>query len=200
MALSTRDRRALLLLGAALIAMAFVYFWPTDTGEVVRPAESSVAGAERRLEALRERAASVPGKQKLADGVMEQLKAREKGLIEADTAAQAQAQLTQVIRKMMRAQSPPMDTGQVELLPIRALGKDYAEAMVTISTNCRIEQLVNLLADVSKQPEAIATRELRVLAADARQKSINVRLTISGVLPRRLAPVAADSRREGNLF
>jgi hypothetical protein len=197
--LNARDRRALLLLGAAVIVTAFVYFWPTGTGEVVRPAESSVAGAERRLERLRELAATVPGKQKMVDGVMEQVKAREKGLVEADTAAQAQAQLTQVIRKVMRAQTPPMDTGQVELFPIRALGKDYGEAVVTVGTNCRIEQLVNLLADLSKQPEAIATRELRITAADPRQKSISVRLTVSGVLPKRLVPVI-DSRREGNLF
>ena len=199
--LNERDRRALMLLGASLLVMALVYFWPAGTGEVVKPSESSVPGAERRLERLRELAATVPGKQKLADGVTAQLKAREKGLIDADTPAQAQAQLTQVIRKLMRAQSPPMDTGQVELAPIQPLGKDYGEAIVTINTNCRIEQLVNLLADVSKQPEAIATRELRVTAADPRQKLIGVRLSISGAIPRRLV-AEADQRRAtgGNLF
>jgi len=157
--------------------------------------------AERRLERVRELAATVAGKQKLLDGVAAQLKAREKGLIEAETAAQAQAQLSQVIRKLMRAQSPPMETGQVELGQIQPLGKYYGEALVTIGTNCRIEQLVNLLADLSRQPEAIATRELRVLAADARQKTIGVRLTVSAVLPRRLVPVTTDSRTTGgNLF
>ena len=201
MKLEQRDRRALTMLGGALIVTAAVYFWPAGTGEVVRPSDSSSPMAERRLERLRELAATVPGKQKLLDGVMTQLKAREKAVIEADTAAQAQAQLSQVIRKLMRAQTPPMETGQVELAPIQPLGKDYGEALVTIGTNCRIEQLVNLLADVSRQPEAIATRELRILAGDPRQKVLSVRLTISGVLPRRLVPVN-DQRRApgGNLF
>lgn len=201
MKIEARDRRALSLLGVAALVTAFVYFWPTDTGEVVRASESSVPMAERRLERVRELAATVPGKQKLLDGVVAQLKAREKGLIEAETGAQAQAQLSQVIRKLMRAQSPPMETGQVELGPIQALGKDYGEAVLTIGTNCRIEQLVNLLADLSRQPEAIAPRELRVLAADARQKTIGVRLTVSAVLPRRLVPVTAEARTTGgNLF
>jgi len=199
--LDARDRRALTLLGVAALITTLVYFWPTGTGDVVRPSESSVPMAERRLERVRELAATVAGKQKLLDGVAAQLKAREKGLIEAETAAQAQAQLSQVIRKLMRAQSPPMETGQVELGQIQPLGKDYGEALVTIGTNCRIEQLVNLLADLSRQPEAIATRELRVLAADARQKTIGVRLTVSAVLPRRLVPVTTDSRTTGgNLF
>jgi hypothetical protein len=194
--LNQRDRRALAFLAAGLLVTALVYFWPAPASDVVRPAESSVPTAERRLDRLREIAATVPGKQKLVDGVTAQLKEREKGLIEADTGAQAQAQLTQVIRRLMRAQSPPMDTGQVELGAIQAFGKDYGEAIVTFNTNCRIEQLVNLLADLSKQPEAIATRELRVLAADPRQKLISVRLAVSGVLPRRLVP-AIDQQRGG---
>lgn len=202
MTLAARDRRALQLLGGALAIMAIVYFWPAAAGEVVQPVESSAPMAERRLEKLRELSATLPGKQKLLDGVVAQLKTREKGLIEAETPAQAQAQLSQVIRKLMRAQSPPMETGQVELGSVQPLGQDYGEAILTISTNCRIEQLVNLLADVSRQPEAMSTRELRILAADPRQKTIGVRLTISAVLPRRLV-AAADQRRAamgGNTF
>lgn len=196
--LNSRDRRALALLGAALFLTAIVYFWPAGAGDVVRPNESSVPTAERRLARLREITATVPGKQKVVDGVLAQLKDREKGLIEAETGAQAQAQLTQVIRKLMRAQSPPMDAGQVELGTVQALGKDYGEAIVSFNTNCRIEQLVNLLADLSRQPEAIATREMRVLAADPKQKLISVRLSVSGVVPKRLVP-AIDQQR-GGLF
>ena len=202
MTLAARDRRALQLLAGAMAVMAIIYFWPTGTAEVVEPSTSSAPMAERRLERLRELAATLPGKQKLLDGVVAQLKTREKGSIEAETPAQAQAQLSQVIRKLMRAQSPPMETGQVELGSVQPLGQDYGEAILTISTNCRIEQLVNLLADVSRQPEAMSTRELRILAADPRQKTIGVRLTISAVLPRRLV-AAADQRRAsmgGNQF
>ena len=133
MNMGTRDRRALAWLGASLAVTALVYLWPTDTGDVVKPMQSSAPTAERRLERLRELAATVPGKQKLVDGVVAQLRAREKGLIDADTPAQAQAQLSQILRKLMRAQSPPMDVGQMEMIPIQAFGKDYGESMVTVS-------------------------------------------------------------------
>ena len=52
------------------------------------------------------------------------------------------------------------------------------------------------LADVSAQPESIATHELQVRAQDARQKTLGVRLTVSGVLPKRLAP----ERKGANVF
>ncbi len=97
MNMEARDRRALALLGGSFIAMAIVYFWPVGTGDVVRATQNSAPMAERRLEKLRELAASVPGKQKLVDGVVAQLREREKGIIEADTASQAQAQLTQTL-------------------------------------------------------------------------------------------------------
>ncbi|MCC6538311.1 MAG: hypothetical protein IT162_12215 [Bryobacterales bacterium] len=201
MNLSDRDRRALIIWVAAMVLGAVVYFWPSGTGDVVPPTVNNVAAAEKRLDRLREIAATVPGKQALADGIAVQLKAREKGLIEAETAAQAQAQLSQLLRKLMRAQSPPMDMGQSELGPIMALGADYGEAPLTVSTTCRIEQLVNLLADLSRQPELIATREMRVNAADARQKTINVRLTISGLVPKRLVPTDAQRRsNNGGMF
>jgi hypothetical protein len=68
--------------------------------------------------------------------------------------------------------------------------------LVSIGTNCRIEQLVNLLADISAQPEMIATEDLRITVADAGQKIIGVRLTVSGAMSRALVP----ERKGGILF
>lgn len=197
MTLQPRDKRALMLLLAATILSAIIYFWPQGGGApVVAPAVNSIPLAEQRLARLRQTVATIPGKEQLLAGVVAQLKEREKGLIEAETAAQAQAQLLQIVRRLLRAQSPPLELGQVDMGAVQLLRDDYAEALVSVSLNCRIEQVVNLLADISAQPEAIATHELQVRAGDARQKTVNVRLTVSGVLPRRLAP----QRPEGSVF
>jgi type II secretory pathway component PulM len=195
--LQPRDKRALMLLSAAIVLSAIIYFWPQGGGTtVVAPAVNSIPLAEQRLARLRQTVATIPGKEQLLAGVVAQLKEREKGLIEAETAAQAQAQLLQIVRRLLRAQSPPLELGQVDMGAVQLLGDDYAEALVSVSLSCRIEQVVNLLADISAQPEAIATHELQVRAGDARQKTVNVRLTVSGVLPRRLAP----QRPEGSVF
>jgi hypothetical protein len=188
MTLQHRDKRALALLGAASAISAIVYFWPAGGAGVVAPAVNSVPAAERRVQRLRELIATLPGKQKVVDSLTAQLKQREKAVIEAETAAQAQAQLLQIVRKLTQAQAPPMEIASNELGGVVALGNNYGETYVSVNTTCRIEQLINLLADITVQPELIATHELRIQAADARQKTVTVRLTVSGVLPRRMVP------------
>ncbi len=53
--------------------------------------------------------------------------------------------------------------------------------------NCHIEELVNMLADLSRQPEAIATNDIRIGTPDLKKKMISVRLVISAIVPGRLA-------------
>lgn len=189
MSLEPRDRRALALLGAAVAITALIYFWPQPGApKVVSPVINSIPAAEQRIARLTQVAATIPGKQDVLNALLGEVKSREKGLLEAETAAQAQAQLLQIVRRVARAQAPPIEIGQVEMGQIQLLGADYAEALVSVTVLCRIEQLVNLLADMTAQPEAVSTYELQVRASDQKQKTISVRLTVAGVLPKRLAP------------
>jgi len=188
MTLQARDRRALAGLGVAVLLALLILYWPQSGGPVVAPVVESIPLAEQRVNKLRETVATLPGRRKVVDAMRAQLQQREKGLFEAETAPQAQALLLTVVRKLTRAQSPPIEITSNELGSVVPLGKDYGETFVSISMVCRIEQLVNLLADITAQPELIATHDLRIQAGDARQKTLTVRLTISGVLPRRLVP------------
>ena len=45
-----------------------------------------------------------------------------------------------------------------------------------------------MLAAIPAQPELVATSDLRVMSSNAKDKSVGVRLTLSGVVPRRLVP------------
>jgi hypothetical protein len=109
-------------------------------------------------------------------------------MLSAETGAQAQALLLQLIRKLGAAETPPVDIRGTELNPIRPLGDAYGEASVTVQIDCKIDQLVNLLAALQAQPELVATRELRLLSSNAKEKTVSARLTVSGVVPRRLVP------------
>jgi hypothetical protein len=137
---------------------------------------------------LRESAATVPAKENVYKKVSADLALREKGIIQADTAAQAQAVLIQLIRRLGAAETPPIDIRSTELNPIRPFGESYGEASVAVQIECRIDQLVNLLASLETQPELVATSDLRVLSSNAKEKTVGVRLTITGVVPRRLVP------------
>jgi hypothetical protein len=190
MTLPSRDRRALALLGvSALLALAY-RFWPSSAAPVtiVAPAGDPITIAEKRLAKLRETAATVPAKEDIFKKVSADLAAREKGLIAANTAAQAQAQLIQIIRRLGASEMPPVEIRATELGGVRALGDDYSEAVVSVQIDCRIDQLVNILAALPSQPELVTTSDLRVVSSNAKEKTVGVRITLAGVVPRRLVP------------
>ena len=199
MNLRARDRRALAWLAVSALLGLVVRFWPASDGSaaVVAPAGNPVTVAEARLARLRETAATLPAKQDVYKKVSADLTAREAGLIRADTAAQAQAQLIQILRRLGAAEMPAIEIRSTELNPIRPFGDSYGEASVAVQIECRIDQLVNLLAAIQAQPELLATSDVRVLSANAKEKSVAVRLAVSGVVPRSLVPEKSFGKRPG---
>lgn len=189
MKFSRRDRRALWVLAAAVVVILAWHFSLSEEPQpAVAAAENAIPLAEKQLARLRRQAASFEAHEKALQAAAEAQTEREKGMIQADTAAQAQAQLLQIFRRVAGAQSPPVEIRTVEMGQVRPLGEDYGEILVPVTFSCRIEQLVNLLAELTAQPELLATSELRVAAAEPKEKALTVRLTISGVAPRRLVP------------
>ncbi len=185
--LSQRDRRALLILGISAAISLTVYFWP-ESGEAAVSVTQSVPAAEKRLKRLRELAGAVPAREEVHKKLSEELERREKALIVAETQAQAQAQLLQVIRRVTRGQSPPLELRGTEFGAVRPYGPHYGEVFLTLTLDCGIEQIVNLLADLGNQPEALATTDVTLGQARDRTKTIPARMTISALVPRKLVP------------
>jgi Type II secretion system (T2SS), protein M subtype b len=196
MTLTDRDRRALVILGCALVAGGLLYWYsnysPSSSGsgsaKISAPVDS-IDRTQKRLAMLRSQAATLPGKAAVLQQVSLELAEREKGLISGDTAEQAQAQLLQVIKRVAQQQMPPLDLGQVELGRPRPFGTAYGQVSVSITVTCRIDELVNFLAALSAQPELVATEEIRFGTSNAKQKTMPIRLTVSGLVARRLVPV-----------
>jgi hypothetical protein len=190
MNLTQRDKRALALLGAA-VAVIILYRAAdraTSNSSAVLAAADTVGAAEKRLTRLRQMASLVPGKEEALKRVQGELALREKGILAADTPQQAQAQMLQILRRVMKAQTPPIDIGSTEIGPVRQLDDQYGEVLVAVSLVCRIEDLVNLLTDLTKQPELIATSDLRIGGAHPKEKNMPVRLTVGGIIRRDLIP------------
>jgi hypothetical protein len=191
MTVQQRDKRALMILGGVLVLSAI--YWvagssPTgSSAKAVAPVET-VDHVEKGLANLRARAAALPAKEALLKQASAELAEREKGLIPGDTADQAQAQLLQVLKRVAKVQTPPLEIRQVELGQPRSYGNAYGQVTVSVTIDCRIDELVNLLATLSAQPETIATDEVRFGMANAKQKTMPVRLTVSGIVAQRLAP------------
>ena len=189
MTLGTRDKRALAALAVAAVALViYLLAFGNSSQPAVVAASSSLEAAERRLAHARQLAASVDGKQQILKQVRDELTKREKGILQAPTAPQAQAQLLDITRRVARGETPrPIDFSSVELQQASRLG-DYGEVRIAVSFTCQVEDMVNFLADLTKQPEAIATSELRITSRDEKQKTIAVRLVVSAVVPRQLVP------------
>ncbi|HXP88057.1 MAG TPA: type II secretion system protein GspM [Bryobacteraceae bacterium] len=189
MNLSQRDRRALMIL-AAVVAVGLIYqFWPDSApAPVAVSAGESVAQSEQRLARMRELAATVPAKEAVLKQVQAELAQREQGLIQADTAQQAQAQMIQLVRRLASAETPPVEIRSTEIGPVFQMGDVYGAANVSFQFDCGIEQLVNLLAGLGSQRELVAPSDLRVTSANPKDKMVGVRLTITGVVPAKLLP------------
>ena len=181
------DRRTMLILAAGVLLVLVLRFGiMTDKRPEVVAAFDSVPLAEKRLAKLRETVATVPGKEKIAKQVAAELATREKGMILADTAAQAQAQLLEIIRRVGKDEG--IDVRGAEEMKVRPLAEDYGEVVVAVSFSCRIEQFVNFMTDLANRPELIATSDIRVALGNPKEKTVVVRLGLSGVVPRKLAP------------
>jgi len=193
MTISDRDRRALVILGAALLVGGLIYWFsnssPSASSEPAKiGAVDSIDRAQNRLATLRKQAATLPGKEAILKQASLELREREKGLIPGDTAEQAQAQLLQVVKRVAKQQTPPLEMGQVELGRPRSFGNAYGQVSVSITLTCRIDELVNFLAALGAQPELTATEEIRFGASHPKQKTMPVRLTITGLVAKRLIP------------
>jgi hypothetical protein len=189
MTLGQRDRRALMLLGGA--AVVCVVLWlvlPADRQPALVGVVDTIPAAAKRLSKVRQLAATLPAEDTSQKAAAAQLAAREKGMLQADTPAQAQAQLVQIMRRLAAAQEPPIEIRSAEVGKTQPLGDSYGEVTIPVTFTCRIDQLVNLLADVTAQPELLAAGGLRVTPGNDKEKTVNVRLTLSAVAPRRLVP------------
>jgi len=191
--LQGRDRRALLILVAALAVGAVLYFTSgspsvASSAKAAAPVES-IERTQKRLANLERQAATLDSKETLLKQVSVELADREKALIPGDTAEQAQAQLLQILKRVAGAQNPPLEIGQADFARPRSYGNAYGLVAVSVTMNCHIEDLVNFLTALSAQPELAATEDIRFGTSNPKQKIIPIRLTVAGVIPRRLVPV-----------
>jgi hypothetical protein len=186
MSFGTLDRKtAILWTSAVAVILILRFFVLADRSPAVVAPSESAPMAENRLARLRQIAATVPGKEALMKQASGELESREKGMLKAETSAQAQAQLQELLHKVGAANG--IDIRGIEDMRVKLLGADYGEASVTVRFTCLIEQLVNLLAALATQPELVSTNQIQITGSADKTKVIQVRLTLSGVVAKKLA-------------
>ncbi|MEO5923489.1 MAG: type II secretion system protein GspM [Bryobacteraceae bacterium] len=202
MTISARDQK---LLGVWVVLVALGYWFylrPDSGGPSVIPAAAtadSVSMAETRLAKLRDIAATAPAKQEILKKVSEEVAGREQSLIRAETVPQAEAQMIAALRELMGLESPSIEIRSQEMLTVEPFGGDgsgpsYGLAPVRVTFECRMAQLVNVLAGLAARPQLMGTRDFQITASNPKEKTVRVSLTIVGVVPKELVP---DKSKKG---
>jgi hypothetical protein len=187
--LTSRDRRAVIILlfasaGMGLYRLTGVSSFSSESKAVTQGV--SVEHLRNTLLDRRKAAAAVLGKEEVLQQLMAELAVRERPLIQADTAAQAQARLLQILKKVMNQQQPSLEIKQVELSSPRQFSETYGEVSVSVTTQCTIDELVNLLTDLTVESEVIATDEISLSASNQNTKTLQMRLTVTGLVSQTL--------------
>ncbi|WP_321475902.1 type II secretion system protein GspM [uncultured Paludibaculum sp.] len=185
--LSSREKQALILWPIGVAVILAIYYWPAPNTGVIGVV-NSVQADEKRVTKLRRLSAAEPSRQEVLKKVSAELGRREKGLIQADSAPLAQAQLLQIVRRVAQLQPQALLFKSTEFAAPRPFGNAYGEVVMTVNLECGIEQVVNLLADISNQPELISVADVQFSQVLNKQKVVPVRITFTGIVPRKLVP------------
>jgi hypothetical protein len=189
--LSPRERRLLILLGPAVLMILILRYTvfndsvPSPAPGSSRPDAGNAAIARQRAAKLRQVAALVPAREAVLKQTESDLADRERGIIQADTAPQAQAALLEIARRVGKAGQ--IDVRGGDLGAPKPFG-EYGLVFATVTFECRIEQLVNFLADLTRQPELIVPSEERITSGTGKEKTMNVRMVLAGIVARKLVP------------
>lgn len=185
--MSPRDRRAISFLALAALLSLGYRFLTKPAGEAVT-AIDSVPLAERRLNSLRQIAAALPIKESILKEEEAELAVREKAIVNTGTAAQAQARLLEVARRVGNGDGIEIRGGDLSTAP-KILGDAYGEVFADVTFNCAIDQFVNFIADLSREPDLISPHDLSMNpVGDPKAKNLSVRMVLTAVVPRKLVP------------
>lgn len=186
MTVGTLDKRTGLGLVAGvavILILRFVVLGGDSSSSTVAPTET-VQQAEQRLRHVRQVASTVPGKETVNRQAAAMVNGLEKGVFHADTEPQARAQILEMVTEVAKANG--VQTRGLDEAHSKPISADYGEITVTVSFGCDVVQLVNLLAGLAAQNQILATNGIHITGGADKKKILQVRLSVSGLVPRKL--------------
>ena len=184
--LSARDRRALLLLVPAVIAILLMRFAILPALDTAGVAARPLAIREKTLGKYRAIVAAVPLHESNAGMLAGALAESEKGLLTGATPALQDDELQQQVRDL--AGGAGIQLRAVSFTPPRNAGEDYVQLGLTTQFTAGVDQLVAFLTTLQSAPRILSVDQLRVTAANvppapnaAGKKQVNVSIAIWGV-------------------
>ena len=190
MTISPREKRMLTILGAAVAVWAlfqFVILSDSSSSEpAVQVTQMNSDQLRQRVALLRQTAATLPLREAILKQTNADLTDRERGIIQSDTFAVAQAELGQIASRVGKTNQ--LEIHSSDFAAPKVFG-DYGIVYANVTFDCHIEQLLNFLADLTHEQALIVPSEERITsAANSKDKLMTVRMTLAGVVAKKLIP------------
>ncbi len=191
--IQSRDRRALIILFAAAALFAITqldFFFPSTASPLVG---GSIEDAQERFLDAQVQARQKPLVEAESQEAARVLAEFESGLLQAESAELAKAEMRQVVGNLLVAEGITMRAsrfGNVELEQ-----DHFAQVPLTADFDCRVEQFVNWMTTLSNSERLLTTRRIVLRPANTKTKALRAQVTVSGYLPVARTPELVERRR-----
>ena len=190
--IQSRDRRALIILFAAgaLFTITQLDFFSSTASPLVG---GSIEGAQERFLDAQVQARQKPLVEAESQEAAKVLAEFESGLLQAESAELAEAEMRQVVGNLLVAEGITMRAsrfGNVELEQ-----DHFAQVPLTVDFDCRVEQFVNWMTTLSNSERLLTTRRIVLRPTNTGTKALRAQVTVSGYLPVSRTPELVERRR-----
>jgi len=180
--MSGRDKRALTIAGIAAAIFLLLAYGAFPVWDAWQAERGGLPVREQTLRKFREAVESRPLREAENATLEARLREAEAGLLTGDTPAIAGAELREWIQQL--AADSSMEIVSSQFLPARPLGNDYWQVPLGVQMKGRLDSLLNFLKACGSGAKTLSVARLQIQRLGDAQKSVQVNLTVAGVLPR----------------
>ncbi len=177
--LERRDRRALVVLGCALV-LAGIWkgsdAWSTAYHAV---SPEAIEALEQRHLLARDLSERQSGLDDTEVASLRESQLLEGRLLQSATTALAQAELRSIVTELLGTEGIDLERSTFEAPDAEA---PYLTIPLGVVFTCQIDQFVAFMAGLANAEPILATRRLEVGLGEARTKAVRVNLTVEGYL------------------
>jgi hypothetical protein len=190
MQIRERDKKALAAAVAALAVFAIFRFGIFPVWDRWQDEHVNLPVRERTLAKYREAVETSALWKTKAEVQQGRLRDAEAGLLTSATPALGSAELQDWIKQLTAGQG--IEILSSDFLPPRPLGSEYLQVPLGLRFDCRLDQLVNLLGQLSQGAKSLAVSRLSVQATGEKDKRVNVTMSVAGMMRAQGAPARPE--------
>jgi type II secretory pathway component PulM len=180
MALQQRDRKALKAMAVALGLWLVLRFAVLPVWDRWAEARAELPLRENALIKYRQALAGMGAAAESEELLQRRLREAEEGLLQGASAALASAELQGWVKQTTA--SHEIEVRSSEFLPVRGQENGYAQVPLGLQFQCRLDQLVNFLAELQASDKTLTVPRFQVQARSGNEKLVSVSLTVAGVM------------------